>query len=146
MSLDGDYDDNNAFALILQGKIPATRLYEDDHTLAFLDIQPQAKGHSLVISKWSKARTILDMEEEALAQVMATVRKVADATRKALHPDGIQIAQFNGAPAGQTVFHLHVHIVPRWEGGPQGFGAHAQGKFADAADQQVLAEEIRAQF
>ncbi|AMK19196.1 MULTISPECIES: HIT family protein [Sphingobium] len=146
MSLDGTYDEANVFALILQGKIPSTKLYEDEHTYAFLDIQPQSKGHSLVISKWSKARNILEIEDEALAQVMATVKKVAVATRKALNPDGIHVAQFNGAPAGQTVYHLHFHIVPRWVGGPTGFSAHAQGNFADAADLEALAEEIRAQF
>ena len=143
MSLEGNYDEGNVFALILQGKIPSTKLYEDEHTYAFLDIQPQSKGHSLVISKWSKARNILEVEDEALAQVMATVKKVAVATHKALAPDGIHVAQFNGAPAGQTVFHLHVHIVPRWAGGPMGFSAHAQGNFADPA---ALAEEIRAQL
>ena len=127
MSLDGTYD-------------------EGKHTYAFLDIQPQSKGHSLVISKWSKARNILEVEDEALAQVMATVKKVAKATRKALDPDGIHVAQFNGAPAGQTVFHLHVHIVPRWEGQSRNFVAHAQGDFADPAALQALAEEIRAQF
>ena len=146
MSLEGTYDEGNVFALILQGKIPSTKLYEDEHTYAFLDIQPQSKGHSLVISKWSKARNILEIEEEALAQVMATVKKVADATHKALDPDGIHVAQFNGAPAGQTVFHLHFHIVPRWAGGPMGFSAHAQGNFADPAALEALAEEIRAQF
>ena len=146
MSLEGTYDEGNVFALILQGKIPSTKLYEDEHTYAFLDIQPQSKGHSLVISKWSKARNILEIEEEALAQVMATVKKVAVATHKALDPDGIHVAQFNGAPAGQTVFHLHFHIVPRWAGGPMGFSAHAQGNFADPAALEALAEEIRAQF
>lgn len=146
MSLDGTYDEGNPFSLILQGKLPSTKLYEDENTLAFLDIQPHSRGHSLVISKWSRARNILEVEDEALAQVMATVKKVANAIRKALNPDGIHIAQFNGAPAGQTVFHLHVHIVPRWEGQPVGFGAHAQGQFADAAQLQALAEEIRAQF
>ncbi|MHA6768435.1 HIT family protein [Sphingobium ummariense] len=146
MSLDGAYDEANPFALILQGKIPSTRLYEDDHTLAFLDIMPQSKGHSLVISKWSKARNILEVEDEALAQVMATVKKVAVATRAALSPDGIHVAQFNGAPAGQTVFHLHVHIVPRWAGGPAGFSAHGQGPMADPAALQAIANEIRAQF
>ena len=146
MSLDGTYDEGNVFALILQGKIPSTRLYEDEHTYAFLDIQPQSKGHSLVISKWSKARNILEVEDEALAQVMATVKKVAKATRKTLDADGIHVAQFNGAPAGQTVFHLHVHIVPRWEGQSRNFVAHAQGDFADPAALQALAEEIRAQF
>ena len=146
MSLDGTYDEANVFALILQGKIPSTKLYEDEHTYAFLDIQPQSRGHSLVISKWSKARNILEVEDEALAQVMATVKKVAAALRKALDPDGIHVAQFNGAPAGQTVYHLHFHIVPRWAGGPTGFSAPAQGNFADAAALEALAEEIRAQF
>lgn len=146
MSLEGNYDEGNVFALILQGKIPSTKLYEDEHTYAFLDIQPQSKGHSLVISKWSKARNILEVEDEALAQVMATVKKVAVATHKALDPDGIHVAQFNGAPAGQTVFHLHVHIVPRWTGGPAGFSAHAQGNFADPAALEALADEIRGAF
>lgn len=144
MSLDGQYDDANVFALILQGKIPSTTLYEDAHTLAFLDIQPQSKGHALVISKWSKARNLLEIEPDALSQVMATVQTVATAIRAALDPDGIHIAQFNGAPAGQTVFHLHVHIVPRWIGGPTGFTAHAQGAFADPAEQLALAQAIRA--
>ena len=144
MSLDGQYDESNVFALILQGKIPSVTLYEDAHTYAFLDIQPQSKGHALVISKWSKARNILEIEPEALCQVMTSAQKVASAIRAALRPDGIHIAQFNGAPAGQTVFHLHVHIVPRWEGGSMGFTAHAQGDFADAAVLPALADEIRA--
>lgn len=146
MSLDGIYDDANIFALILQGKVPSTKLYEDDTTFAFLDIMPQTKGHALVISKWSKARNLLEIEEEALAQVMATTKTVATAIRKALNPDGIQIAQYNGAPAGQTIFHLHVHILPRWEGDPKGFAAHGAGAQADPAALQALAEEIRAQF
>lgn len=146
MSLDGTYDEGNPFALIIAGKIPSTKLYEDEHVLAFLDIQPQSKGHSLVISKWSKARNILEIEPEALSQVMAVVQKIAVATCKALNPDGLQVAQFNGAPAGQTVFHLHVHIVPRWEGQAPGFVAHGQGQFADADALRALADEIRAQL
>lgn len=146
MSLDGMYDEGNPFALILAGKIPSTKVYEDEHTLAFLDIMPQSKGHSLVISKWSKARNILEIEPEALTQVMATVQKVGRAVRGALNPDGLHIAQFNGAPAGQTVFHLHVHIVPRWEGQPAGFAAHGTGPMADADALRALADEIRAHF
>ena len=146
MSLDGIYDEGNVFALIIAGKIPSTTIYEDDETLAFLDIMPQTRGHALVSSKWSEARSLLEVEEEALAQVMATTKKVATAIRKALNPDGIQIAQFNGAPAGQTIFHLHVHILPRWAGDPKGFAAHGQGKQADVAELQALADEIRAQF
>lgn len=144
MSLDGAYDEANPFALILQGKLPSTRLYEDAHTLAFLDIQPQSRGHSLVISKWSRARNILDIEPDALCQVMTSVQKVAGAIRAALNPDGIHVAQFNGSDAGQTVFHLHVHIVPRWAGGPIGFTRHAEGRFADADGLRALAETIRA--
>ena len=146
MSLDGTYDEGNVFALILAGKIPSVPLYEDAHTFCFLDIQPQSKGHALVISKWSKARNILEIEPEALAQVMATVQKVARAIRSALKPDGLHIAQFNGAPAGQTVFHLHVHIVPRWDGQAVGFAAHGQGQMADADALRALADEIRAQL
>ena len=146
MSLDGTYDDANIFALILQGKIPSTALYEDADTLSFLDIMPQTRGHALVISKWSKARNLLEMEDKALAQVMATTKKVATAIRKALNPDGIQIAQFNGAPAGQTIFHLHVHILPRWEGDPKGFAAHGAGAKADPEALAALAQEIRAQL
>lgn len=146
MSLDGIYDEANPFALIVAGKIPSTKLYEDDDTLAFLDIQPQSKGHALVISKWSQARNILEIEPDALVQVMATVQKVARAIRAALNPDGLHIAQFNGAPAGQTVFHLHVHIVPRWAGQATGFVAHGQGGFADADALRALADEIRARL
>jgi histidine triad (HIT) family protein len=146
MSLDGTYDEGNVFALILAGTIPAVRLYEDADTLSFLDIMPQARGHALVISKWSKARNLLEMEDEALAQVMATTKKVAAAIRRALNPDGIQIVQYNGAPAGQTIFHLHMHILPRWAGDPAGFLPHGQGGQADAATLAALADEIRAQF
>lgn len=144
MSLDGAYDEGNVFALIIQGKIPSTKIHEDAHTLSFLDIMPQTKGHALVISKWSKARNLLEMEDEAIAQVMATTKKVAAAIRAALKPDGIQIAQFNGAPAGQTIFHMHVHILPRWSGDPAGFVAHGQGGQADPAQLAALAQEIRA--
>ncbi|MDX3900902.1 MAG: HIT family protein [Sphingobium sp.] len=143
MSLEGSYDPANPFARIIDGTIPSTRLYEDDDTLAFLDIQPQSRGHSLVISKWSKGRNILEIEPEALAQVTATVQKVARALHAALAPDGLQIAQFNGAPAGQTVFHLHVHIVPRWAGEGAAFVPHGQGGFADPAELEALAAQIR---
>src|SRR3546814_15811648 len=119
MSLEGTYDEGNVFALILAGKIPSTRLYEDEHTYAFLDIQPQSRGHSLVISKWSKARNILEVEDEALAQVRARVKKVANATRRARDPDGNHVEQFHGPPAGDTVFHPPFHVSARC-GGPRG--------------------------
>lgn len=144
MSLDGQYDEGNVFALILAGKLPATRIYEDEQILSFLDIMPQSQGHALVISKWSRARNILEMEDAALAQVMAGVKKVAAAIRTALNPDGIQIMQMNGSDAGQTVFHLHVHIIPRWKGQPMVL--HGGAAMADPAAQAQLAERIRAAF
>lgn len=144
MTLKGTYDKGNPFALILAGRLPSTMVYEDEATYAFLDIMPQSKGHALVISKWSKARNILEVEDEAIAQVMASVRKVATAIDRALSPDGIQVMQFNGADAGQTVFHLHVHVIPRWKGQPQGMQAHGTGGTADPEALRALAEEIRA--
>jgi histidine triad (HIT) family protein len=144
MSLDGTYEDNNPFALIIAGKLPAARLYEDADTLAFLDIQPQGEGHSLVISKWSRGRNILEIEREALHQVMDTVQKVAHGLRKALAPDGIHIAQFNGGDTGQSVFHLHVHVVPRWKDKPLGILKYFEsGAVTDAARLEALAARIR---
>ena len=116
MSLHGDYDDANIFAKLLRGEIPSVKITEDEHTLAFMDAFPQAKGHCLVVSKWSKARNILEIEPEALEQVMTQVQRVSRAMVKALNPDGFVVNQYNGATAGQTVFHLHVHIIPRWDG------------------------------
>ena len=120
MSLDGDYDRSNIFARIVLGEIPAAKVFEDAETLAFMDAFPQVRGHVLVISKTAPARNLLDMEPAALTAVMATVQRVAKAVRLALKPDGILISQFNGAAAGQTVFHLHVHILPRWKGAELG--------------------------
>ena len=139
MSLDGAYEDDNIFARIIRGEIPAARIYEDERVLAFMDAFPQSKGHCLVISKTSKARNLLDVEPEALVEVMAAVQKVARAVRAALSPDGIVVTQFNGASAGQTVFHLHVHIIPRFEGTP--LGRHGQG-MADAQELRDLAARI----
>jgi histidine triad (HIT) family protein len=128
MSLDGDYDPNNIFAKIVRGEIPSARICEDANTLAFMDAFPQARGHCLVIHKSSSARNLLEVEPQALNEVMATVQKVTRAVRKALNPDGITVTQFNGAPAGQTIFHLHFHILPRWEG--QGMAGHGRGQAA----------------
>lgn len=147
MSLDGVYDENNVFALILSGKLPSQKLYEDEETYAFLDIMPQSPGHALVISKTSRARNLLEMEESALAAVMATAKKVATALRRALDPDGLQLAQFNGSDAGQTVFHFHMHIIPRWKGGETGHLIRFRpSEMADADELAALAEKIRACF
>jgi histidine triad (HIT) family protein len=145
MSLDGTYDGSNVFARILRHELPCAKVYETDTTLAFLDISPQSTGHTLVISKWSQARNILEVEPEALCQVMGTVQHVARALRRVLAPDGLHIAQFNGGDTGQSVFHLHFHIVPRWKNRPLGILQYYEpGAPADAANQQTLAQQIAA--
>src|SRR5690606_16096433 len=116
MSLHGTYDTQNIFAKIIRGEIPCYKLYEDEDVLAFLDLYPQSYGHCLVIPKNAEARNLLEIDDASLARVMAVVRKLARVVVDELAPAGVQIAQFNGAPAGQTVFHLHVHIIPRYEG------------------------------
>lgn len=143
MSLSGEYDPSNVFALILAGSIPAAKLYEDGETLAFLDAFPQTRGHALVIHKTSRARTLLEIEPEPLAAVMRTVQRVARALVASLAPDGLQVIQYNGTAAGQTVFHLHVHLIPRWTSGATGLPDGQRG-MADAALLAALADEIRA--
>lgn len=143
MSLDGTYDAGNIFAKILRGEAPAVKVYEDDHALAFMDVFPQAKGHTLVIPKDSTARNLFDEDPAKLAALICSVQTVAKAVRSALKPDGIVITQFNGATAGQTVYHLHFHIIPRWEGVP--LGRHAEG-MADIEELKALASEIAAKL
>jgi histidine triad (HIT) family protein len=144
MSLDGTYDDGNIFAKILRGEMPAARVFEDDHVLAFMDVFPQGRGHTLVIPKHSVARNLLDEEPQVLSTVILGVQRVARAVRAALDPDGLVITQFNGSTAGQTVYHLHFHIIPRWEGVP--LGRHAGGAMADPAELKALAELIAAKI
>ena len=143
MSLDGTYDDGNIFAKILRGEIPSAKVYEDAEVMALMDAFPQAKGHVLVISKTSKARNILDAEPKTLGRLIGAVQKVSRAVRAALNPDGIVVTQFNGAAAGQTIFHLHFHIIPRWEGVP--VGRHGGG-MADAEELKALADQIAARI
>ncbi len=109
------YDTNNIFARILRGELPCHKVYEDEATLAFMDVMPQAEGHTLVIPK-APGTGILDVPTEALQATIATTQKVARAVKTALDAPGVMIVQLNGAPAGQTVFHLHFHIIPRSEG------------------------------
>ncbi len=144
MSLDAPYDPENIFAKILRGEIPSVRVWEDEHVLAFMDVFPQSEGHVLVISKTSTARTLLEIEADALARLTAAVQRTARAVEKALRPDGFQIMQFNGAAGGQTVFHLHFHIIPRWADRP--VKAHGQGGMADAAVLRSLADRIAAEL
>ena len=142
MGLDGDYDDDNIFAKILRGDIPSARVFEDDHVFAFMDAFPQSRGHTLVISKHSKARNLLDAEPETLGHLILGVQRVAAAVRAALKPDGVMIAHLNGSAAGQSVFRLHVHIIPRWDGASMQL--HAQGVMADADELKALAKQIAA--
>lgn len=109
------YDTSNVFAKILRGELPAHKVYEDAATLAFMDIMPRCDGHALVVPK-TPARNLLDASPEQLAACLATVQKVARAQIKAFGADGITIQQFNEAAGGQVVFHLHYHVLPRWDG------------------------------
>jgi histidine triad (HIT) family protein len=109
------YDNNNVFAKILRGEFSSHKVYEDEHVLAFLDIMPRAPGHTLVIPK-APARNILDIKLEDYLHVARATHKIAAAAQKAFAADGITIQQFNEPAAGQVVFHLHVHVMPRHEG------------------------------
>lgn len=109
------YDDSNIFAKILRGEIPAIKVYEDEVALAFMDVMPQADGHVLVIPK-VPARGLLDIPPDGLAALMVRVQKVAAAVKTAFGADGLTLFQYNEPAGGQTVFHLHFHIVPRFDG------------------------------
>ena len=134
------YDPSNIFGKILRGEIPAHRVYEDDAALVMMDIFPQSRGHTLIVPKAS-SRNLLDADPATLAAVMPLVQKVANAVKQATGADGIRLAQFNEAPAGQTVFHLHFHVIPVYDGVP--LGAHGGGK-ADDAELAALARDIAA--
>ena len=142
MSLDGVYDRDNIFAKIVRGEMPAAKIFEDGDTLAFMDVFPQSRGHALVIHKAAPARNLMEIDPQALNSVMATVQKVTRAVGAALKPEGIMVAQFNGAAAGQTVYHLHFHVIPRWDGVP--LGRHGEGGMADPAELAKLAKQIAA--
>ena len=136
------YDPQNIFAKILRGEIPCHKIYEDDHTLAFMDVMPQVEGHCLVIPK-NPSRGLLDADTKVLAHVMATVQKVASAAVKATNADGFQMRQYNESAGGQTVFHLHVHILPMKEG--VGIKPHT-GKMADHGELAAIANAIKSQL
>ena len=141
MTLHAAYDPDNIFAKILTGEMPSVKVFDDDIALAFMDVFPQAAGHTLVIPKNVQARNFLDMPTSALGAYMERVQTVARAVEKGLSPDGVVVTQFNGAPAGQTVFHLHFHIIPRWSDQP--LRGHAAGEMADIAQLEAIAEQIR---
>ncbi len=134
------YDDNNIFAKILRGEIPSTRVYETDHVVAFMDVMPQGTGHTLVVPK-EPSRNLLDAKPETLAETIQAVQTIANAVKKAFNADGVTVIQFNEPAAGQTVYHLHFHVIPRFEGVE--LKPHT-GKMEDAATLSANAEKIRA--
>ena len=140
MSLHGNYDTDNIFAKILRGEMPCVKVYEDDNILSFMDVFPQSEGHTLVIPK-APSRNLLETNAKDIGRLFGAVQRITKAVETALKPDGITITQFNGAPAGQTVFHTHVHIIPRYDG--KALGAH-RGGMADMDELKALAEKISA--
>jgi histidine triad (HIT) family protein len=134
------YDTNNVFAKILRGEISSIKVYEDAKTLAFMDVMPQADGHVLVIPK-ENAENVFELSPEGASALMATTQNVAKAVKKGLNTPGIMIAQLNGAPAGQSVFHVHFHIIPRSAGAD--FRLHAR-QMEDFDKLRGFAEKIKA--
>jgi histidine triad (HIT) family protein len=134
------YDPDNIFAKILRGEIPSTRVYENDSVVAFMDVMPQAEGHTLVVPK-AASRNVRDADPAMLGPLMAAVQKIARAVKQAFNADGVTVIQFNEPAAGQTVFHLHFHVIPRFDGVP--LRPHS-GKMEEAAVLQANAEKIRA--
>lgn len=132
--MSGGYQSGNVFDRILRGEIASQRLYEDDAAIAIMDVMPQSKGHCLVIPK-APSRNLLDASDETLSALMPVVARLARAVKAAFAADGVFVCQFNEAPAGQTVFHLHVHVIPRYEGAD--LVKHGDG----IADPALLAEQ-----
>ncbi|MEY2864562.1 MAG: hypothetical protein RLY58_2269 [Pseudomonadota bacterium] len=134
------YNDHNIFAKILRGELPCIKVYEDDHTLAFMDIMPQAAGHTLVIPK-APAETLIDLSPDAAAHLIQTVQKVSAAVKTAMQTEGVVLMQLNGAAAGQTVPHVHFHVIA---GSIMDLrNAHAQ-HMGDQAEIAAHADKIRA--
>ena len=134
------YDDDNPFARIVRGEVPASMVYEDEHAIAFMDLMPQVEGHTLVVPR-SPCRDLFDIEPEVLAGTIRATQIVARAVKKAFDAPGIMIAQLSGTAAGQTVFHLHFHILPRFQGIE--FRLHA-AEVEDRAALDTVAARIRA--
>jgi histidine triad (HIT) family protein len=111
------YEPDNLFAKIIAGEIPSHRVYEDEHVVAFMDIMPQGPGHTLVVPR-SGSRNLLDADPATFGPAMAAVQKVARAVKAAFNAPGVMVIQFNEPAAGQTIFHLHFHVIPRFEGVP----------------------------
>ncbi|MBS0249568.1 MAG: HIT family protein [Proteobacteria bacterium] len=134
------YDNSNIFAKILRGEIPCHKVYEDDDAIVFMDVMPQTSGHTLVVPK-APSRNLLDADPTVLAKIIPLVQKVSIAAKAAFEADGISIAQFNEPAGGQTVFHLHFHVMPRYDGQP--LQLHAR-QMEDAAILAANAEKLKA--
>ena len=134
------YDPNNIFAKIVRGEAPAFKVYEDQHAIAFMDIMPQVEGHTLVIPK-EGAESIFDLSPDGAAALIKATKKVAAAVQEVTKAPGILLAQLNGAAAGQTVFHIHFHVMPRYNG--IDLKIHAREK-ADFEKLKALAAKIAA--
>lgn len=134
------YDPDNIFAKIIRGDMPCVKIHEDEKVLSFMDVFPQSEGHALIVPKKAKATMLFDIDPDELKILIEAVQKVAKAVDKALKPDGVRIVQFNGAEAGQSVFHLHFHVIPVYADKP--LGRHASGEPADTARLTELASRI----
>jgi histidine triad (HIT) family protein len=134
------YDPNNVFAKILRAEMPCTKIYEDEATFVFMDIMPRTPGHALVIPK-APARNLFDVSPTDLAKLIPVVQRVSIAAKKALEADGVSVMQFNEKAGGQVVFHLHFHVMPRWEGVDL---KRPGGPMAPAAELEPVAAKIRA--
>ena len=131
------YDKDNIFAKILRGEIPNFTIFEDKDFLVMMDVMPMSDGHCLVLPK-SPSRNLFDANEEVLTKIMPLVQKVARAAKKAMNANGIIVQQFNEQPAGQSVFHLHFHIIPVYEG--KKLARHAD----KMANSELLAKQAKA--
>jgi histidine triad (HIT) family protein len=134
------YDPNNIFAKILRGEIPCHKVYEDDVALVFMDVMPQSPGHALIVPK-AASRNIFDADPAMLAKVLPLVQRISIASRQAFNADGITVWQLNEPAGGQTVFHLHYHVIPRYEG--RGLTSHS-GKMEDSAVLAANAAKLKA--
>lgn len=132
------YDPDNIFAKILRGEMPCFKVYEDEHTLAFLDIMPRTDGHTLIIPK-APSRTLIDAKPEDVQHCAVTCQEVAQAARAAFDADGILLQQSTESAAGQVIFHLHFHVMPRWDG----VDLRPPGEKADDAVLEAHAQRIR---
>lgn len=134
------YDPKNVFARILRGELPCARICEDAQTLAFMDIMPSVEGHALVVPK-EFAETIFDLSADAASSLIRTTQRVAKAVQAALRCPGLMLVQLNGAASGQSIPHVHFHVVPRWEGLDLKLHGREQ---VDRKDLEALAARIRA--